>query len=771
MVPQNPEPTAAPPPDSITPAGRHGPEEPPSFPQSGKDPFSADEPRLVLDARPRRIDSLLRCLLYVAQQLGRPVAEAELRALTPMAEAGMDEQLFLLACTRLGFRSAPDTVTPAGLERLPLPFVLVGRPGEASHVVVRRSGNGIGFAVLDVVDGSVRTLPADAVAALSDRAILVRAARPSERSDWQGLLRSRVRKVLGELLVASFVINALALATPLFMMAVFNRVIGQGHPETLGSTMVVLMTGMAIAYLFDLALRILRGYVSSHTGARIDTLMSSEVVRHLVHLPYRHFERTPSGVIAERLRQLDTLRTFFTGHMPSLIIDVGFASLFLGVVILLSWPIGLLVLLMLPLFAAISLLTHRAQKRHIDENFQALAAKGSALNETVNNAGTIKALGLEAEMEKRWAARVAQSASTGFRANNLANIVASVSGVLQLFAALGVILLGVWELAEQRLSIGALIAASMLAGRALTPMRQVVSAWHTIQAVRSAFARIDEMMRIPAELQPGRRASMPSIMGEVALERVSFRYEDGAPPVLHDIDLQIESGSVVGIIGPSGSGKTTIANLIQGLIQPASGRVLVDGTDIAHMSPAELRAQIGCVPQDVQLFAGTVRENIAMGIADKDPGRVVAVARFVGAHRFIQRLPQGYDTVLGERGGGLSAGQKQLLCLARALIRNPRLVVLDEATSALDPATEEQFLRALRANARGRTIIMITHRLAPLAIADKVALIVDGRIERFGPPTEVMAYARIRMADASRGQPAPPPTVAGLGIGMPLSPA
>ena len=194
---------------------------------------------------------------------------------------------------------------------------------------------------------------------------------------------------------------------------------------------------------------------------------------------------------------------------------------------------------------------------------------------------------------------------------------------------------------------------------------------------------------------------------------------------------------------------------MQGLFKPTGGRVLVDGTDIAHISPAQLRAQIGAVPQDIQLFTGSVRENIAMGVVDKDPGRVVAVAKFVGAHDFIQRLPQGYNTVLGERGQGLSSGQRQLLCIARALIRNPRILVLDEATSALDPATEEQLLRQLKANARGRTVIMITHRLAPLAIADRVALLMDGRIERIGSPTEVMAYARIRMAEASRGQTTP----------------
>ncbi|HEY4893969.1 MAG TPA: ATP-binding cassette domain-containing protein, partial [Reyranella sp.] len=297
-----------------------------------------------------------------------------------------------------------------------------------------------------------------------------------------------------------------------------------------------------------------------------------------------------------------------------------------------------------------------------------------------------------------------------------------------------------------------LIAANMLATRALQPMRQLVAAWHQLQAVGAAFKRIDGLMREAVESPPGELAPMPALVGEIAFERVSYRADDNAPAILRDTDLVVAAGEILGIVGPSGSGKTTIANLVQGLFKPSAGRVLVDGTDIAHISPAQLRAQIGCVPQDVQLFTGSVRENIAMGVVDKDPGRVVAVARFVGAHDFIQRLPQGYNTVLGERGQGLSTGQRQLLCIARALIRNPRILILDEATSALDPATEEQLLRQLKANTRGRTVIMITHRLAPLAIADRVALVMDGRIERIGPPTDVMAYARIRMAEASRGR-------------------
>ncbi|HEX9558396.1 MAG TPA: peptidase domain-containing ABC transporter, partial [Reyranella sp.] len=507
-----------------------------------------------------------------------------------------------------------------------------------------------------------------------------------------------------------------------------------------------------IAYGLDFALRVARGWLSARTGARLDTLMSAEVLHHLVQLPYRHFERTPSGVIAERLRQLDVLRSFFTGQMPVLAIDLVFVVLFLAATFAISATVGIVATLAMPVLVGVSLATHRAQRRLADESFQSLAAKSSTLTETVANAATIKALGLEAEVERRWQARVEQSAWTSFRANNLANIAASASGSLQLVTSLAIVVIGVHEVVDHRMTVGGLIAANMLAARALQPMRQLAAAWHQLQAVGAAFKRIDDLMSEAAESEPGELAPMPGLAGDIAFERVSYRADELAPAILRDVDLAVAAGEILGIVGPSGSGKTTIANLVQGLFKPSAGRVLVDGTDIAHISPAQLRAQIGCVPQEVQLFTGSVRENIAMGVADKDPGRVVAVAKFVGAHDFIQRLPQGYNTVLGERGQGLSTGQRQLLCIARALIRNPRILILDEATSALDPATEEQLLRQLKANTRGRTVIMITHRLAPLAIADRVALVMDGRIERIGPPTDVMAYARIRMAEASRGQ-------------------
>lgn len=708
------------------------------------------QPSVWDEAGRPRIDSLMRALLYITQQVGRPVSEADIRRLTTVPAAGLDEAAFLTAATRLGLQSEAVDLGSRLLDELPVPFALLAAGGLVHVIVLGRAND---WTVLDVVEGRVWQATAKEVGVLGSRALLLRQPLGSLPAEpWYAPLWMRVRPVVFKLAATSFVINLLGLLTPLFMMLVINTVVGRYHPpDGLSSMMLLLCAGMLLAYAADFGLRVVRGWLSARTGARLDALMSAEVLHHLMALPYRHFERTPSGVIAERLRQLDVLRGFFTGQLPVLAIDLLFVVLFLIATFVISTTLGLITALAIPVLVGVSLASHRAQRRLADENFQALAAKSSTLTETVANAATIKALGLEGEVERRWQARVEQSARSSLRANNLANISASASGTLQLVASLAIVMIGVTEIADHRLTIGALIAANMFAARALQPMRQLAGAWHQLQAVSAAFKRVDELMRETPEAAPGEFAPMPALSGEITLERVTYRAHERGAPILREADLTVAAGEIIGIVGPSGSGKTTIANLVQGLVGPSDGRVLVDGTDIAHISPAQLRAQIGAVPQDVQLFTGTVRENIAMGVVDKDPGRVVAVAKFVGAHDFIQRLPQGYNTVLGERGQGLSTGQRQLLCIARALIRNPRILILDEATSALDPATEEQLLRQLKANTRGRTVIMITHRLAPLAIADRVALVMEGRVERIGPPTEVMAYARIRMAEASRG--------------------
>jgi ABC-type bacteriocin/lantibiotic exporter with double-glycine peptidase domain len=368
-----------------------------------------------------------------------------------------------------------------------------------------------------------------------------------------------------------------------------------------------------------------------------------------------------------------------------------------------------------------------------------MAAKSSMLAETVANAATVKSLGLEPEMERRWGSRLALSAWTGFRSNNLANTVNAVGTGLQHLVGLAIIFVGAHSIMAGEMSIGALVAAGILASRALAPIRHVVAAWSQLQEARAAFRRIDAIFNEATEKSPRVRTSAVPLYGKVELEDVAFGYDPTRSPVLRGIDLALEPGTIVGITGPSGSGKSTLAKLIQGLYAPDSGRVLIDDTDMRHLSRTALHRQLAVVPQEVQLFAGAIRDNIAMGLTLEDPMRVVSAAKFVGAHDFIERLPEGYDTVLSERGGGLSAGQRQLLCVARAVIRNPRILILDEATGALDAASEKALLDSLKRAARSRTIIIVSHRPAPLRIANHVALMVDGRIARIGAPDEVIA--------------------------------
>lgn len=691
---------------------------------------------------PMVIDSLLRCLLRATLTFDRPVTEADVRAMVPIGPDGMTVDVFIRAADRLGYRAARTVLNAETVRQLPTPFVMAGVEGRPAQLVIARED--VGLIVFDPVDGASKPMSPDVAIEGRREAVLISPKGViSARADWRTLIRNRLRKVVWELILSSLVVNIFALAAPLFSMTVYNKVLGQKALDTLD----VLVIGMTTLYIFDFILRAIRGYVSSHTGARLDALLGNEVVHRLLRLPYRHFEMTPTGVISERLRQLDTVRMFFTGQMPIVLVDVCFMFVFLAALMFVSPSLGWITIGAIPLFLLISVTFHRAQKSLVNKSFVALAGKTSALAETITNALTIKSLGLESEIEKKWGGRLALTAHTGFEASNMGNVVGVLGTILQQGVSLVIMYVGAREIIAGELSVGALIAANILSSRALAPVRQVVSALHQLQEVQAAFGRIDEIMNEPIEAEPGATSPIPALKGDIEFENVSFSYAENLPPALQNVTLKIPSGSIVGVIGPSGSGKSTIGRLIQGLYAPTEGRVLIDRTDIAHMSPAWLRSQMGSVPQDVQLFAGSVRENIAMGMPVKLPERIVAVSKFVGAHEFIQRLPQGYDTALTERGGGLSAGQRQLLTIARALIRNPRILILDEATSALDAGSEALFIRNLKRASRGRTIVMISHRMAPVTIADQVVFVIDGRIERIGPPTEVIEYARKRMAE------------------------
>jgi len=700
------------------------------------------------------VDSLVRCLVSLSTVFGRPVDEADVRGLVPLSAGGMTTQQFCRAAQRLGFqvRRLKREETP-DLAELPAPFLLLGRKAHQARVALGHEEEDL--TLYDGALGRTVVLPAASAAAGVQEVILLkppgadttqtRAREEKVQNSWWQLASKKVRGVIWEIVLASSAINLLALAMPFFAMTIFNKVVGQEALDTL----TVLAIGMFLVFAFEGALRVLRGYVSSHTGARVDALIGSEVMHHFLRIPYRDFEAQSAGTMVERVRQLDTIRSFFTGQMPIHIVDLGFTVLFLLVLLFIQPLLAYIVMAAAPILIGITALLHKRQMKLVNETFAAQAAKTSLLNETVNNALTVKSLSLEPEMQRRWEERIAAAAVTNYRTSNLASVSSAAGHILQLVVSVCLLSAGAVLVIQGEMSLGALIAGNMLAARVLQPMRQVAGAWEQVQQTREAFKRINEIMEEPTEAEPGSHTLVPDLRGHIALEAVTYHFDETRPPVLKGIDLEVKRGSMVAVIGPSGSGKSTLAKVMQGLYAPSSGRVVIDGTDVQHMSLPALRQQIGVVPQDSQLFAGTVRDNIAMGGYQRFPERVISVAKFVGAHQFIQKLPNGYETVLSERGVGLSNGQRQLLCIARALIRNPRILILDEATSDLDPVAEDYFLRNLRRAAKGRTVVLITHRLAPISIADEVVLLIDGQVERVGPPKEVVAYAKTRMAEVA----------------------
>jgi HlyB family type I secretion system ABC transporter len=698
----------------------------------------------------RPTDTLLVCLMRLAREFGRPVDEAELRTACPVPDTGMTVAVFARAARRLGYAVGRTPLNAETLKSLPVPFVMLGAPVIGALLVTGRDDQGC--TVFHPVDQKTRRAPDAEVLALAGEALsLTSVENAGGQRGWRSMIAQRIKRVAVEMTLASLVLNLFALASPLFVMAVYNKVIGQQAMGTLD----VLIVGMITLYAFDLLLRALRGYISSHTGARLDALIGGEAVHRLVNLPYSHFENTTTGLISERLRQLETIRQFFTGQMPLVLVDLSFVFVFVAVLFYLSPALALIVTAAIPVFVAISAIFHRTQKALVEDSFAALATKTTALSEIVSNAVTIKSLGLESDMERRFGARLALSAWTGFRVNHLNNLVGAFGATLQQLVSLAIIWQGALLVMAGEFTVGGLIAANLLASRAVQPMRQLVSAWNQMQEVRAAFRRLDDIMDAAPEAMPGSFGPAPQIEGRIAFENVSYAYDPNLAPVLRNVSLTIAQGEIVGLMGPLGSGKSTLIKLLQGLYAPTDGRILIDRTDITHIAPAALKRQLGVVPQEIQLFAGSVRENIAIGTIDASPERVVASAKFVGAHDFIQRLPKGYETVIRERGSGLSVGQRQLLCLARAMMRNPRILILDEATSGLDAASEDGFLRNLRRAAMGRTVIIVSHRIAPLTICDRVLVVADGGIKAEGPPSKLLEQVGVQSKPRARPVPEP----------------
>lgn len=636
------------------------------------------------------------------------------------------------------------------LARLPLPFI-VGAADGGYAVVAPGQTRGV-LRYVDVPRRISREGPAEEILGLTSGEVVLVALRiggagtDPKTFGFSWFLPSlyRYRRPLAQVLLASLFIQLFALATPIFFQLVVDKVLV--HKGM--STLVVLVIGLACMGLFETALQYLRAHTLSHTTNRIDVELGRRLFHHLFRLPLAYFETRPAGQTVARMRELETVRSFLTGHGLMSLIDLLFVIIFIGVLLLYSPKLTLIVLGSVPVFILIAVTIRPLLRDKIDEKFNRGARSHQFLVEAIVGSNTIKAAGVEPMVQIQWEERLAAYVRTSFDASMLSALGQGLIQYVSKASTALILFVGAQAVIGGELTVGELVAFNMIAGQAVQPILRLSQLWQDFQQVQISVARMGDILNAPAEPVPTNMLAMPPLRGGIDLNGISFRYRMDGADVLRNVSLSIAPGEVIGIVGASGSGKSTLAKLIQRLHSPQTGQVLLDGVDIAQLDPGWLRRQIGVVLQESILFNRTIHENIALGNPAMARARVIHVARLAGADEFIAKMPQGYNTQIEERGSNLSGGQRQRLAIARALAANPRILILDEATSALDYESERIVQENMRAIVRGRTVIIVAHRLAAVRTCDRIIGMRDGQIVEAGTHAELLAskdglYARL----------------------------
>jgi len=544
----------------------------------------------------------------------------------------------------------------------------------------------------------------------------------------------RYRKLIGEVLLITLCLNLLGLAAPLFFQNVIDKVLVHNTLATLQ----VLSIGFVAVSLWEVVFGWLRTRLYSETSQKLDVELGAKLFRHLLGLPLSYFEARRVGDTVTRVRQLESIREFLTNASLSVLVDPAFTIVFLVAMWIYSPALFWIVALTIPAYAIVSLFVTKPLRRRLNEKYERSAANNALLVESVSGMQTVKAAAVEPQWQERWERQLAGYSASNQSVINLGNTGSQAVQLISKLSLAAILYFGAGQVIAGAMTVGGLVAFNMFAQRVSGPVIRMAQLWQDFQQVRLSIERLGDVLNAPVEPGMGSRVALPSLKGAIRFDGVKFRYALDGPWTLDDISIDIPPGGTLGIAGSSGSGKSTLTKLLQRLYTPAAGRVLIDGVDIAQIDPAWLRRQIGVVLQENLLFNRTIRENIALANPAMPLENVMAAAQLSGAHDFILQLPQGYDTMIEERGVNLSGGQRQRIAIARALVTQPRILILDEATSALDAESEEIIQTNLKAMARGRTVLIIAHRLSAIRQCDRIVTLEKGRVVEIGTHDELL---------------------------------
>jgi subfamily B ATP-binding cassette protein HlyB/CyaB len=684
-------------------------------------------------------DTGLACLVLVLRFLGVAASPDGLRHQYGRSNANMDAGDLLRCAKGVGVKARTIKTRWDRLARTPLPAIAVHRSGR--FFVLGQVGPDK-VLIHDPLEQRPLAIPRALFEEVWNGELILLTRRAGATSDdrrfgvgWFVPSILKYRALFTEVLVASFFLQIFALVSPLFFQVVIDKVLVHRGMTTLD----VLVLGLVVVSVFETILGTLRTYVFSHTTNRVDVTLGARLFRHLLALPLAYFQVRRAGDSIARVRELETIRNFLTGSALTLVIDTVFTVVFVAVMFyytpLLTW----IVLATVPFYIVLSLVVTPILRARLNEKFARGAENQSFLVEAVTGVETLKAMAVEPQMHRRWEEQLAAYVGASFRAANLGNIANQAAQLINKLGIAATLYFGAKLVIDGDLSVGQLVAFNMLSGRVSSPVLRLAQLWQDFQQARLSIDRLGDILNTaPEPSYNPNRAALPRIEGRLQFDHVNFRYRPDGASILTDISLQVPAGQIVGIVGPSGSGKSTLTKLVQRLYVPEAGRVLIDGIDLALVDPAWVRRQVGVVLQENVLFNRSIRDNIALADPGMDMARVIEAAKLAGAHDFILELPEGYDTLVGERGSTLSGGQRQRIAIARALVVNPRILIFDEATSALDYESERAIQRNMRRICTGRTVLIIAHRLAAVRIADRILTVEGGRIVEDGTHDELL---------------------------------
>jgi subfamily B ATP-binding cassette protein HlyB/CyaB len=583
---------------------------------------------------------------------------------------------------------------------------------------------------------------------MARRAGLTDLARRFDITWFMGAI-GKYRRMLVEVLTGSLFLQLFALISPLFFQVIIDKVLVHRSLSTLD----VLIFGLVAIGIFEAILGALRTYLFAHTTNRIDVELGARLFRHLISLPIAYFQARRVGDSVARVRELENIRQFITGSALTLVIDLLFTFVFLAVMMYYSPLLTLVAVAAFPLYIGISAGLTPLFRHRLNEKFRRGAENQAFLVESVTGIETLKSMAVEPQMQRRWEEQLAGYVASSFRVVSLNNVASEAVQLINKLVAATTLYLGAKLVIGGSLSVGELVAFNMLSARVSTPVLRLAQIWQDFHQARLSVERLGDILNtMPEPAQSPGRAALPPIRGRVTFDHVTFRYRADGPETLHDLSFDVEPGQVVGIVGSSGSGKSTLTKLVQRLYVPERGRVLIDGIDLTMVDPAWLRRQIGVVLQENVLFNTTIRENIALADPMMPMERVFNAAMLAGAHDFILSLPEGYDTIVGERGSSLSGGQRQRIAVARALVADPRILIFDEATSALDYESERAIQQNMKQIAADRTVFIIAHRLSTVRTADRIITLEAGRVVEDGNHDDLLhsngRYAKLHLLQA-----------------------